>query len=151
MISRRTQGLGLSFKMGYEILHVFFFMCSIYNLGLFRFRKRWGAYHTFLQPVIESHLNWRALVTINHIQCTYSLLCNLCLEWEIKVLNSQILCGGSAENFRFWLFLCWFGDKLIKNKKFCRKVNCKDLFIWTIGSDNIFNMYRSQWSNTNTV
>ncbi len=57
---------------------------------------------------------------------------------------SRILCGKSAESFRFWLFCIWWQT----DKKKILKQSCKDLLVWTelpivwsiVGSDNIFNI-----------
>ncbi len=60
---------------------------------------------------------------------------------------SHILCGGSAKNFRSWLFCIDLWTKSIRNKKSLRRVARTCLFwykipiVWLlIGSNNIFNI-----------
>ena len=89
------------------------------------------------------------------------------LFWKLHIFNhklsnhifqvlkcySQILCGGSAENFRF----CLVCVDLVANWSKIFNQSYKDLFTWTelpivwliIGSNNIFKHIR-QWSISNT-
>ena len=79
---------------------------------------------------------------------------NTMLAWHVKVTAlaislkcySQILCGGSAEKFRFWLFYIDLVANWCENKKYWSRVapvyldRTANYLIIIIGSDNIFNI-----------
>ena len=60
-------------------------------------------------------------ITKMNFNCTTTVL-------KIKCCYSHILCGGSANTFKFSVILYWFGSS--HEKQEILKQNYKDLFIW---------------------